>query len=102
MEVRPEDEKRQDEQGSVPDAVGARVDEEPERGREERKGGRLSAKRPAPRAGQDREEADDEGRADDAPPARAVANARLEREKHERLMSRRINGAACPRAPWAA
>ena len=64
VQVRPEDEERQDEQRPVGGRRGApaSTSSQSDAG-EERERGRLRAERPAPRAGEDREEADDEGRA---------------------------------------
>ena len=79
VEVRPHDEQRQDEKRPPADPAAGRVDEEPQDGREERQRRRLRADRPAPRAGQDREQADDEGRA-----RRGAARPRSRERERER------------------
>ena len=91
MEVRPEDEQRQDEQRPPADAAARRVDEEPEDAGEERQRRRLRADRPAPRAGEDREEAD--RRRSSATTRRSSARSRTakrEREQDEARSPSRI------------
>ena len=63
MEVRPDDEQWEHEQRPPADAAPGGVDEQPEHAREERQRCCLGAQRPAPRAGEDRQQADDERRA---------------------------------------
>ena len=76
VEVRPDDEQRQHEQGASAGAVPRRVDEEPERGREAGEGRRLRAERPAPGPARIARKPTTNVERDEAPPARAVANAR--------------------------
>ena len=63
VEVRPDDEQWEHEQRPPADAAPGGVDEQPEHAREERQRCCLGAQRPAPRAGEDRQQADDERRA---------------------------------------
>ncbi len=84
VEVRPEDEEWQHQQRARPDAAPRAVDEEPERGGKARKCGGLRAQRPAPRAGEDREEADEEGRARRRAAGSGRCEGEAEREQDER------------------
>ena len=83
VEVRPHDEQRQDEERPAADPAAGRVDEEPQDAREERQRRRLRPDRPAPRAGQDREQADDEGRAGRGASRPRGRGGEREREKDE-------------------
>ena len=73
----------QDEERPAADPAAGRVDEEPQDAREERQRRRLRADRPAPRAGQDREQADDEGRAGRGASRPRGGGGEREREKDE-------------------
>ena len=83
MEVRPDDEEREHEQGLPARSAPRRVDEQPENTCEERKRRGLRAQRPAPRAGEDREDTDDEGRPRRRPARPGGREGECEREEHE-------------------
>ena len=83
VEVRPDDEEREHEQGLPARSAPRRVDEQPENTCEERKRRGLRAQRPAPRAGENREDTDDEGRPRRRPARPGGREGECEREEHE-------------------
>ena len=83
MEVGPHDECGEHEQGATTHAAASCVDEEPEHSGEERQRGRLGADRPAPRACEDGEQADDERRSRRRSARPGRGRCEPEREHHE-------------------